>query len=69
MARCGLIKPNGGRCKGTATGQNGLCWAHVPGERRPAPSWANRYESLSSLFGVSESAAGPRARETAVMRR
>jgi uncharacterized coiled-coil DUF342 family protein len=28
--RCGFIKPNGERCRGTATGQHGLCWAHDP---------------------------------------
>ena len=30
MARCGLIKGTGERCKGTATGSHGLCWAHAP---------------------------------------
>lgn len=28
--QCTHIKPNGVRCKGTATGQNSLCWAHDP---------------------------------------
>ncbi len=30
MARCGFIKASGERCKGTATGPHGLCWAHAP---------------------------------------
>ena len=36
MARCGFIKASGDRCKGTATGPHGLCWAHDPenAERR-----------------------------------
>ncbi len=36
MARCGFIKGSGERCKGSATGPHGLCWAHAPenAERR-----------------------------------
>jgi hypothetical protein len=36
MDRCGFIKGSGDRCKGTATGPHGLCWAHAPenAERR-----------------------------------
>jgi len=36
MDRCGFIKGSGERCKGTATGTHGLCWAHAPenAERR-----------------------------------
>src|SRR5215210_8854145 len=30
MARCGFIKGSGERCKGSATGPHGLCWAHAP---------------------------------------
>jgi hypothetical protein len=30
MARCGFIKASGERCKGTATGPHGYCWAHDP---------------------------------------
>jgi hypothetical protein len=30
MDRCRFIKGNGDRCKGTATGAHGLCWAHAP---------------------------------------
>ncbi len=34
--QCSFIKPSGDRCRGAATGQNGLCWAHNPknAERR-----------------------------------
>jgi hypothetical protein len=28
--RCSFIKANGERCRGTATGQHGLCFAHDP---------------------------------------
>jgi hypothetical protein len=28
--RCNFIKANGERCRGTATGKHGLCWAHDP---------------------------------------
>lgn len=30
MARCRATKASGEPCKGTATGQHGLCWAHAP---------------------------------------
>jgi len=30
MDRCGFIKGDGERCKGTATAPHGLCWAHAP---------------------------------------
>jgi hypothetical protein len=34
--QCSFIKASGERCRGTATGQHGLCWAHDPknAERR-----------------------------------
>jgi hypothetical protein len=34
--QCSFIKASSERCRGTATGQNGLCWAHDPknAERR-----------------------------------
>jgi hypothetical protein len=34
--KCSYIKANGERCRGAATGQNGLCWSHDPAnaERR-----------------------------------
>jgi len=28
--QCSFIKASGERCRGTATAQNGLCWAHDP---------------------------------------
>src|SRR5215212_5581801 len=28
--KCSFIKPDGSRCKGSAVGQQGLCWAHDP---------------------------------------
>jgi hypothetical protein len=28
--QCSFIKANGERCRGAATGQHGLCWAHDP---------------------------------------
>jgi hypothetical protein len=28
--QCSFIKASGERCKGTATGPQGLCWAHAP---------------------------------------
>jgi hypothetical protein len=36
MDRCGFIKGSGERCKGSATGPHGICWAHAPenAERR-----------------------------------
>jgi hypothetical protein len=30
MAQCSAIKGNGERCRGTASGQHGYCWAHDP---------------------------------------
>ena len=29
-SQCGFIKASGERCRGAATGQHGLCWAHDP---------------------------------------
>jgi hypothetical protein len=43
--KCSFIKGNGERCKGTATGQNGLCWNHDPAnaeQRRRTASRAGR---------------------------
>jgi hypothetical protein len=28
--QCSFIKPSGERCRGTSTGQRGLCWMHDP---------------------------------------
>jgi hypothetical protein len=55
MARCGFIKASGERCKGTATGQNGLCWAHAPenaDQRRRMASRAARSKPNRELRDV-----------------
>jgi hypothetical protein len=39
--QCSFIKASGERCRGAATGQHGLCWAHDPAnaeQRRRAAS-------------------------------
>jgi hypothetical protein len=43
--QCSFIKPNGERCRGIDTGQNGLCWAHDPAnaeKRRRSASRAGK---------------------------
>jgi hypothetical protein len=43
--QCSFIKPSGERCRGTATGPQGLCWAHDPANaerRRRAASRGGR---------------------------
>jgi hypothetical protein len=43
--QCSFIKPSGERCRGAATGEHGLCWAHDPanaGQRRRAASRGGR---------------------------
>ncbi len=55
MARCGFIKGSGERCKGTATGPNGLCWAHAPEnaeKRRRMASKAGKSRPNRELAGV-----------------
>ncbi len=55
MARCGFIKASGERCKGTATGQHGLCWAHAPenaDQRRRMASRAARSKPNRELRDV-----------------
>ena len=42
MVRCGFIKGNGDRCKGTATGPYGLCWAHDPENAEKRRGMASR---------------------------
>lgn len=45
MASCRASKANGEPCRGTATGADGLCWAHAPenaGQRRRMASRAAR---------------------------
>jgi hypothetical protein len=46
--QCSFIKANGERCRGTATGSQGLCWAHDPtnaDRRRRAASRGGRGKS------------------------
>ncbi len=55
MARCGFIKASGDRCKGTATGPGGLCWAHAPehaDQRRRMASRAARSKPNRELRDV-----------------
>ncbi len=55
MARCGFIKASGERCKGTATGPHGLCWAHAPEnaeQRRRMASRAARSKPNRELRDV-----------------
>jgi hypothetical protein len=42
VARCGFIKGNGERCRGTATGPEGLCWAHDPANAERRSRMASR---------------------------
>ena len=55
MARCGFIKASGERCKGTATGPSGYCWAHDPAnaeKRSRMASKAARSKPNRELQGV-----------------
>jgi hypothetical protein len=55
MARCGFIKASGERCKGTATGPHGYCWAHDPAnakKRSRMASKAARSKPNRELQGV-----------------
>jgi hypothetical protein len=40
--QCGATKANGERCKGTATGQHGRCWAHAPENAQQRSRTASR---------------------------
>jgi hypothetical protein len=40
--QCGRIKSNGSRCKGVATGSNGLCYAHDPANEQARLRHARR---------------------------
>jgi hypothetical protein len=55
MARCGFIKASGERCKGTATGPHGCCWAHDPAnaeQRSRMASKAARSRPNRELQGI-----------------
>ncbi len=40
--QCSFIKASGERCRGAATGQHGLCWAHDPKNARRRRRTASR---------------------------
>ena len=55
--QCSFIKASGGRCRGAATGQNGLCWAHDPKnaeKRRQMASRAGRSKPSREVAGLKE---------------
>jgi hypothetical protein len=55
MTRCSFLKPSGERCKGTATGPHGLCWAHAPEnaeQRRRMASKAARAKPNRELRNI-----------------
>lgn len=61
MARCAYIKPNGGRCGGTATGERGLCWGHDPENAEKRSRQASRAARAKTNKEVREIAAEIRA--------
>ena len=55
--QCSFIKPNGERCRGTAAGPQGLCWAHDPknaDRRRRAASRGGRGKSNREVSALKE---------------
>ena len=55
--QCSFIKPSGERCRGTATGPQGLCWAHDPANaerRRRAASRGGRGRSNREVSALKE---------------
>jgi hypothetical protein len=53
--QCGFIKPSGERCRGTAKGQQGLCWAHDPANserRRIVASRGGRGKSTKEVSAL-----------------
>ncbi len=55
--QCSFIKASGGRCRGAATGQNGLCWAHDPKnaeKRRQMASRAGRSKPSREVADLKE---------------
>ena len=55
--QCSFIKASGERCKGTATGQHGLCWAHDPvnaEQRRRAASRGGRGKANREVATLKE---------------
>jgi hypothetical protein len=55
--QCSFIKPSGERCRGAATGQNGLCWAHDPAnadKRRRTASRGGRTKANREVDDLKE---------------
>ena len=55
--QCSFIKASGERCRGVATGQHGLCWAHDPKNaerRRRTASRGGRAKGNREVTGLKE---------------
>jgi len=55
--QCSFIKPNGERCRGTAAGPQGLCWAHDPANadrRRRAASRGGKGRSNREVASLKD---------------
>ncbi len=53
--QCSFIKPSGERCRGTATGPQGLCWAHDPAnaeQRRRTASRAGKSKPNKEIVSI-----------------
>ena len=53
--QCRMIKANGERCRGAATGSDGYCWAHDPAnaeQRRRTASRAGRSKPSREIQGI-----------------
>ena len=55
--QCGFIKASGERCRGTSTGQRGLCWMHDPAnaeQRRRVASRGGRGKANREVVTLKE---------------
>jgi hypothetical protein len=55
--QCSFIKASGERCRGVATGQHGVCWAHDPKNaerRRRTASRGGRAKGNREVAGLKE---------------
>ena len=55
--QCSFIKPSGERCRGTSTGQRGLCWMHDPAnadQRRRVASRGGRGKANREISSLKE---------------
>jgi hypothetical protein len=55
--QCNFIKASGERCRGAATGQHGLCWAHDPAhaeQRRRTASRGGRAKGNREVADLKE---------------